>query len=300
MVAVSQTKLAAERGRTPEDATPPRLGPLTWRRSARFADNLMGPALLAGPANVIMQLARPGVGYGVLESPVQSGRVDKHPYKRARTTFSYLAVAVWGDERQKAAYRAAVNRSHVQVRSTESSPVQYSAFSRDLQLWVAACLYRGNVDVYNMFIGHLDDEAAEKHYRESAVLGTTLQVPLEMWPEDRAAFDEYWNAQLEKVNIDDAVRDYLYPIATARAAFPKLLRPLLEPIALLVTTGFLPQRFRDEMQLSWGPVRQAVFHTLMAGVGLTVRATPRLIREFPFNALLADVDRRIRRGIPLV
>ena len=96
MVAVSQTKRAAERGRTPEDATPPRLGPLTWRRSARFADNLMGPALLAGPANVIMQLARPGVGYGVLESPVQSGRVDKHPYKRARTTFSYLAVAVWG------------------------------------------------------------------------------------------------------------------------------------------------------------------------------------------------------------
>ena len=48
------------------------------------------------------------------------------------------------------------------------------------------------------------------------------------------------------------------------------------------------------------PGRQAVFHTLMAGVGLTVRATPRLIREFPFNALLADVDRRIRRGIPLV
>ncbi len=48
----------------------------------------MGMALLAGPANVIMQLARPGVGYGVLESRVESGRVDRHPIKRARTTFT--------------------------------------------------------------------------------------------------------------------------------------------------------------------------------------------------------------------
>ena len=33
----------------------------------------MGVGLLAGPANVIMQLARPGVGYGVMESRVESG-----------------------------------------------------------------------------------------------------------------------------------------------------------------------------------------------------------------------------------
>ncbi|EUA37635.1 hypothetical protein I549_1037 [Mycobacterium avium subsp. avium 2285 (R)] len=42
----------------------------------------MGVALLAGPANVIMQLANPGVGYGVMESRVESGRVDLHPIKR--------------------------------------------------------------------------------------------------------------------------------------------------------------------------------------------------------------------------
>ena len=35
------------------------------------------------------------------------------------------------------------------------------------------------------------------------------QVPPEMWPADRAAFDEYWQRSLEQVHIDDAVRDYL-------------------------------------------------------------------------------------------
>ena len=53
----------------------------------------MGVGLLAGAANVIMQLASPGVGYGVMESRVESGRIDRHPIKRARTTFTYLAVA---------------------------------------------------------------------------------------------------------------------------------------------------------------------------------------------------------------
>ena len=107
----------------------------------------MGVALLAGPANVIMELARPGVGYGVVESRVESGRIDRHPIKRARTTFTYIAVATKGTEQQKAAYRRAVNKSHAEVYSTPDSPVSYNAFDTDLQLWVAACIYKGTEDV---------------------------------------------------------------------------------------------------------------------------------------------------------
>ena len=161
----------------------------TSRGRAGIDDGLMGVALLAGPANVIMQLARPGVGYGVLESRVESGRVDLHPIKRARTTFTYLAVATKGSDAQKAAFRRAVNGAHAQVYSTDESPVKYNAFDKDLQMWVAACLYKGAVDVYRIFIGEMDDETADRHYAEGMPLGTTLQVPAEMWPADRAAFD---------------------------------------------------------------------------------------------------------------
>ncbi len=147
------------------------------RRSVGIDDGLMGVALLAGPANVIMQLARPGVGYGVMESRVESGRVDRHPIKRARTTFTYLAVATKGSDEQKAAFRRAVNGAHAQVYSTDESPVAYNAFDTDLQLWVGACMYKGAVDIYRMFVGEMDDETAERHYREGMALGTTLQVP---------------------------------------------------------------------------------------------------------------------------
>lgn len=55
----------------------------TPKRGPSIDDGLMGIGPLLGPADVIMQLARPGVGYGVMESRVESGRVDRHQIKRA-------------------------------------------------------------------------------------------------------------------------------------------------------------------------------------------------------------------------
>lgn len=274
-----------------------------WRGGAHFDDGLMGVALLAGPANVIMQLGLPAVGYGVMESRVESGRVDRHPIKRARTTFTYLAVVTMGDDRQKAAFRRAVNGVHAQVYSTDESPVKYHAFDKDLQLWVGACLYKGGVDVYRMFVGEMDEETADRHYREGIALGTTLQVPEEMWPKDRAAFDRYWQESLAKIHIDDTVREYLWPIAAGRIRGVKLPAPVqraMDDFNLLITTGFLPQRFRDEMRLEWDAAKQRRFDRAIAMLRTVNNLLPRPIRRFPFNVLLKDLDWRIRTGRPLV
>ncbi|TDO10022.1 uncharacterized protein (DUF2236 family) [Mycobacterium sp. BK086] len=271
------------------------------KRGPSFDDGLMGVALLAGPANIIMELARPGVGYGVKESRVHSGRADLHPVKRARTTFTYLAVAGRGTDEQKKAYRRAVNKSHAQVYSTPDSPVQYNAFDKDLQLWVAACLYKGGVDIARVFIGEADDETADRLYQESSALATTLQVPLEMWPADRAAFDKYWQESLDKIHIDDTIREYLYPFAVSRIRGVRVPgQQAIERFNLLITTGFLPQRFREEMQLEWNADMQRKFDRLMARIRFVNNLTPKFLREFPFNLLLRDLDWRMRTGRPLV
>lgn len=273
------------------------------RRGVQYADGLVGAALLAGPANVIMQLARPGVGYGVVESRVESGRTDLHPIKRARTTFTYLAVAILGSDEQKTAFRSAVNTAHRQVYSTADSPVKYSAMDKNLQLWVAACLFKGALDVYRLVVGELDDETAEEFYRQGMTMGTTLQVTPEMWPADRAAFDKYWQESLDQVHIDDTVREYLYPIAAVRMKGLQLPGPLqrwFESFSLLLTTGFLPQRFRDEMRLPWDAKRQKRFNSVMKLVRVVNRVLPGPLRRFPFNWMLMDLNWRIRTGRPLV
>src|ERR1700738_731813 len=146
------------------------------RPATRVADLLNPAALLLPAANVIMQLSLPGVGYGVLESPVDSGNVYKHPFKRARTTGTYLAVATIGTDADRELIRTAVDTAHKQVRSTPSSPVSYNAFDPALQLWVAACLYRYFVDQHEFLYGRLDESTAAAVYQDAKRLGTTLQV----------------------------------------------------------------------------------------------------------------------------
>jgi uncharacterized protein (DUF2236 family) len=124
-----------------------------------------------------------------------------------------------------------------------------------------------------------------------------------MWPADRAAFDRYWNEQLDKVHIDDAVRSYLYPIAVGRIQalrLPEVVRLQPEKLGLLLTAGFLPQRFRDEMQFAWDASTQRRFDRLIAVLRTLNNAMPPFVRRFPFNVLLWDLDRRIKAGRPLV
>ena len=67
----------------------------------------------------------------------------------------------------RAAYRDAVDAVHRQVRSEPGSPVPYTAFDRDLQMWVAACLFVGLEDAYQLLRGKLPAELAEHFYRSA-------------------------------------------------------------------------------------------------------------------------------------
>jgi uncharacterized protein (DUF2236 family) len=277
--------------------------PLIRRRIPDAVGGMLGVGLLAGPANVIMQLSRPGVGYGVVESRVESGRIDRHPIKRARTTFTYLAVSVNGTEEQQAAYRRAVNGAHAQVYSTDESPVSYNAFDPELQMWVGACMYKGVVDIYKIFVGEIDDQVADQLFDEGIALGTMLQVPREMWPANQAAFDRYWDESMAQVHIDDEVRDFLWPIAAGRVRgvkLPALVQRRLDDFNLLITGGFLPQRFRDEMALDWDAEKQRRFDRLMRRIRFVNDLLPTVVRQFPFNWMLKDLDWRIRTGRSLV
>jgi len=269
------------------------------RRPHRVADLLNPAAALLPAANVIMQLSSPGVGYGVLESRVDSGNVYKHPFKRARTTGTYLAAATVGTDEDRALIRAAVDTVHAQVRSTAQSPLRYTAFDPKLQLWVAACLYRYYVDQREFLYGPLDDAAADAVYRDAKRLATTLQVPASMWPPDRLAYDEYWKRSLDELRIDPPVREHLYGVASL-AFLPWPLRALAGPLNLFATTGFLPAEFRAPMNLPWTQRQQRRFEWLLAGLRLADRVIPQRLWIFGYRAYLWDMRARARRGRRIV
>ncbi|MGV9803152.1 oxygenase MpaB family protein [Mycobacterium sp. NPDC003449] len=274
-----------------------RLGPP--RRPRRVTDLLNPAAALLPAANVIMQLSAPGVGYGVLESPVDSGNVYKHPFKRARTTGTYLAAATLGTDADRALIREQVDRVHAMVRSTPSSAVSYNAFDPRLQLWVAACLYRYYVDMHEFLYGPLDGASADAVYADARTLGTTLQVRDDMWPADRAAFDAYWQQSMRDLRIDPPVREHLHGVA-AMAFLPAPLRLLAGRFNLFATTGFLPEQFRGQMKLPWTPEQQRRFEWLLTGLRIADRVIPREVWRFGYQLYLWDMRARHNRGLRVV
>lgn len=260
---------------------------------------MSGVSLALGGANVIMQLSRLAVGRGVVESTVESGSLHAHPIKRTRTTLGYIMIALFGTDSERVEIRREVNRQHRFVRSNAESPVEYDAFDPELQLWVAACMYRGLEDAVTFLHKGVPAATLDALYQRSARFATTLQVPEAMWPVDRSAFDDYWRASLQHVSFDETTREFLVGIASLDF-LPFPLRWTLGPLHRMITAGFLPATFRESLGLEWNSRRQRLFDAVRVSAALTNRALPRPLREFPWNVVLWDTRRRIRAGRPIV
>lgn len=258
---------------------------------AEHLDGLVG--IMAGPANVVMQLSRPEIGYGMVESTVRRAQLTRHPLRRFRTTFTYLAVAALGDEREQLRLRRALDETHASVRSGPASPISYDAFDPELQLWVAACLYRGAEDVAAL----AGESLGHDFYQQASVFATMLQVHPGRWPRDREAFERYWQSGLARIRIDPPVRRYLHDVISL-SFLPAGTGAVPGRLNRWVTTGFLAPEFRRAMGLEWSDSDQRRFHQSMRLLATSRRPLPPLARRFPLDWFLADFRLRCRLGLP--
>lgn len=255
--------------------------------------------LLPAGANVVMQLSRLPIGLAVATSTVTSGALTRHPVKRTRTTLGYLVISLLGTEEERSALRKEVARQHRSVRSAPGEPVAYNANDPDLQLWVAACMYRGALDAMVLVDPNAPPALLDELYQRCARFATTLQVAPSSWPADRAAFEDYWAEATTLVEMDDLTRDYLFGIASL-SFLPRPLAAILGPWHRVITAGFLPEPFRRELRLPWNRRRARVFRATIAAAVALNRRLPRVAREFPLNLALFDARRRLTRGRPFV
>lgn len=253
---------------------------------------------LSGTANVVMQLSRPEVGYGVKDSVVAEGSLFSNPRRRQRSTIAFLAVAVLGTSAERAAYRAEVNKSHAQVRSAPGAEPVYSAFDAELQRWVCACIYRGFEEAREHILGPLTGSEREEFYRQGAVFGGMLQMPAALWPRDRDAFERYWREQVAQVRIDPEIGAYLHRVIRLEYLRRPIPGPVLRVRAWLVT-GYLPPEFREQMGLAWSPRQQRRFARFNRTLGFIIRRLPLSARQQPFTRSIRRLRARIAAGEPL-
>lgn len=238
---------------------------------------------LSGTANVVMQLSRPEIGYGVKDSTVVEGSLFGNPRRRQRTTVGLLAVAVLGTAAERAAYRKAVNASHARVPN---------AFDPELQRWVGACIYQGFEQAREYTYGPLVGAEREEFYRQGAIFGGMLQMPLELWPATRDEFEIYWRDGLDRAEIDGAVGAYLHRVIRLEYLGRRIPGPVLRLRAWLVT-GYLPAELRPKLGLAWTPRQQRRFVRFNRAVGAVVRRLPEGRRAWPFTRSISHLRARI-------
>ncbi|MDH2902968.1 MAG: oxygenase MpaB family protein [Actinomycetota bacterium] len=273
--------------------SPPREGHLEVSRLQRGA--MLAPAA----ANVVMQLARRGVGRGVAKSSVTSGSLMRHPLKRTRTTLAYIWVALYGTDDERSELRRNVDAQHRHVRSHPGDDVAYDAFDAQLQLWVAACMYVGTLQGYEMLYGPPSDDVATELLAQCSRFATTLQVPASQWPLDRADFSRYWATSLALVEFDEVTTRYVRDFIELRF-IPRPLAAALGPLHRLLCVGFLEATFREALSLRWSERDQHHFERWCTVLRRMNQVLPPALAQFPWNLVRFDTRRRLARGRTVV
>ena len=249
----------------------------------RLSDISNEAILLAGGARaILLQLAMPSVGRGV----ANHSDFTSDPLRRLRHTLTYLYVLVYGTPDEIARITGHVNRAHTPVHSQPGADAPaYDAFDPGQQLWVAATLYDSALTVYSAVFPALTADDAESLYRQYAVIGTALQMPARLWPNDRAAFARYWNDSLRELRVDETVKrvshDLLYPVTA-----PLWVRALM-PAMRFLTAGLLDPVTRASFDLPWSARRQRLFDGALRVLSAVYPRLPGALRHWPARHYLA-------------
>lgn len=242
--------------------------------------------LLAGAGRaILLQLAYPAIGRGVAE---HTSFIER-PLDRLRNTLTYVYAIVYGTESQVKEVRRRVNRAHAPVRRAPDETSQgYNAFDADAQLWVVATLYDTAATIYERIYGPLDDETADYMYRDYAKLGTALQLPAELWPADRAAFEAYYNARLQSLTAGDAAVRVAQGLLHPKGG-PLWYRAIM-PLARFLTAGFLPDHLRQDFGLPWSAGHGRRFDFTLRCTSVVYPRLPQRIRHWFKNYCLGQLD----------
>jgi uncharacterized protein (DUF2236 family) len=250
--------------------------------------NREGALFAGGPAALILQVSHPLVAAAV----VRHSDYDVDPWGRLYRTLDTALKIGFGDPATSSAAAERLYRVHDRVRGSTPDGARYDALQADLLMWVWTTLLQTALDVYQRYVGQLTPEEMERYYQEQPRFLLACGGEEGSWPEDYAAFRDYYQGMIE---------DVLHPTedtrrivdSVLRPDLPLPLRPLGSPLRLLAV-GLLPPLLRERLGLAWSPGRERLLRASAATSRGLMRVLPGAVRHFPAD-YAARSDSRMPR-----
>ena len=263
-------------------------GSVTWRV------NREGVLLLGGGCALILQVAHPLVAAGVAEH----SNYREDPWGRLYRTLDLTTRIVFGSTKTAKEASDRIKEVHGRVKGVTKESggrypagTPYDARNPELLMWVHATLVNTSLLVYTRYVGSLSIGEQQRYYEEQKVLGEQFGIPRDRQPETFADFNEYMREMLasDRLAATDALRDVVD--ATLHPDLPVVMRPVVEAVNV-ATTGLLPERLRQELDLPWGPNRERLMGASRVVLSALLPVLPRVMREFP---PARSAERRVRK-----
>ncbi len=244
-------------------------GSLTWRVNGEAV------LLLGGGRALLLQVAHPKVAAGV----ARFSNYREDPWGRLARTLDVTLAIVFGDPETSRAASERLRRAHSRVRGEDDRGESYSALDPELLMWVHATLIDTSLVIYERYVGSLSEDERARYYEEMLTLGEAYAIPRDRQPADYAAFRRYYAGALEsELRVTDALRDVADAVLSPELPF--VARPTVEALRM-VTVGTLPESLREELGLSWGPVRERLLDASTATIRRLMPLLPDFVRQFP-------------------
>jgi len=259
---VSVTELAENSHRS--DALP--LGPdsLVWKY---FGDNRM---YLIGPRPAVLQNMLAELGQGVLDHSVFFADTAA----RVKRSIPPIMMTVYGSDDDGEGLK--VRDFHRDIKgdmpSEDGVSRRYHALDPETYFWAHATFVEQVLYFADTFVKRLTDEEKERIYLESKTWYRRYGVSDRPMPADYAGFQRYWDHMMEQIVIAHPTAKYGVGYVTKGFPRPKgvspwtwrLVSPVFDPVAAFLTTGGMPPRARDLLELPWGPRRERAYQAFAA------------------------------------
>ncbi|EDN10587.1 DUF2236 domain-containing protein [Histoplasma capsulatum] len=228
---------------------------------------------------VLLQLAQPGVGKGAGRHSTFSSRHAE----RTLNTAIYINVIAFGTEAEKIAFRNFVTTAHKHVNDNKTKK-SYDAMDPRLQLWIAAVTYVTMMDKYEAIVRPFSEAERDQVYQQFSIFPTALQVPLSMWPENRQAFQLYWDKEIaglrppkEAIRIAQGLLHPTYANLSPALAIIVFFRHSLDTT---IATEELPEHICQRYGLKSTWWSRARYSALIAFYKLTYPLYPEPVRTW--------------------
>ncbi|VEG45767.1 FadD27 [Mycolicibacterium flavescens] len=236
-----------ETDRPVSDALP--LGPqsLVWRY---FGDNRM---YLIGPRPAVLQNMLAELGQGVLDHSV----FFDDTAARVKRSLPPIFNTVYGSDEDHPG--AQVRDFHTDIKGKMPDGARYHALDPETYFWAHATFVEQVLYFADTFVKRLSREEKEQIYLESKTWYRRYGVSDRPMPPTYDEFERYWDRMLDEIVV--AHKTAVYGVGYVTKGFPrpkgvpawawKPIAPVFNPLAAFLTTGGLPPRARELLQLPW-------------------------------------------------